>query len=132
MAVQGVMNARVGALLGRPIYAALVSFAVGMVGLVILASATGDGLPPVARLRQLPPPFWTAGLLGAAYVASVIFLVPRIGSAGLIAASVAGQLAMALVLDHYGLIGLAERPVDFGRILGVVFLGVGVWLLQRK
>jgi transporter family-2 protein len=132
LAVQGVLNARVGAMLGRPIYAAIVSFAVGSVALVALTFAMGDGLPPLARLRQLPPPFWTAGLLGAFYVASVILLVPRIGSATLIAASVAGQLGMAVILDHYGLLGLSMRPVDGWRVLGLAFLGAGVWLLERR
>jgi transporter family-2 protein len=132
LAVQGVLNARVGGLLGRPIHAALVSLAVGMVSLLILAGAMGDGLPPIARLRQLPAPYWTAGALGAVYVASVILLVPKIGSATLIAASVAGQFVMALLLDHYGWLGLASRPIDGRRLLGVACLGLGVWLLQKK
>lgn len=132
LAVQGVLNARVGAFLGRPIHAAILSFVVGLVALVLFATASGDGLPPAARLRALPPPFWTAGLLGAVYVASVILLVPRIGSATLIAASVAGQLAMALALDHFGAIGLATRPLDAWRVFGVLLLGAGVFFIQKK
>ena len=129
LAVQGVLSARVGALLGRPIHAALLSFAVG---LLAFAMAMGDGLPSTVRLRQLPPAYWTAGALGAIYVASVILLVPKVGSATFIAASVAGQLVMALLLDHYGGLGLAPRPIDVYRLAGVLCLGVGVWLLQKK
>ena len=119
-------------MLGRPLHAALLSFAVGIVALLCIAFAIGDGIPSVARLRQLPPPFWMAGVLGAVYVASVVLLVPRLGSATLIAASVAGQLVMALALDHFGWIGLAQRPIDVWRVVGVGFLGMGVWLLQRR
>ena len=43
----------------------------------------------------------------------------------------AGQLAMALVVDHFGWMGLPEHPITVTRLAGVALLGAGVWLITR-
>lgn len=47
------------------------------------------------------------------------------------AATIAGQLALSVVVDHFGLLGLAKQPVTLARILGVVLLGLGTYLVVR-
>jgi len=32
------------------------------------------------------------------------------------------------VLDHFGLLGAIQRPVDFTRVLGLAVVLLGVWL----
>ena len=50
---------------------------------------------------------------------------------GLLAAVIlVGQMAAAVVADHYGLFGLAQHQITPLRILGVVFLLVGVALIR--
>jgi len=57
--------------------------------------------------------------------------VPRIGAATLLGVSVAGQMLVSLLLDHYGLIGYPVHPVSAWRIVGAALLLAGVWLIQR-
>ena len=45
---------------------------------------------------------WCGGLLGAFYVGATIVLSPRLGAATLFGVIVAGQMATAVVLDHFG------------------------------
>jgi transporter family-2 protein len=45
--------------------------------------------------------------------------------------SMIGQLMTRLVIDHFGLLDAAVRPIDLSRILGVVILFVGVYLIVR-
>jgi transporter family-2 protein len=75
---------------------------------------------------------WTGGLLGALYIAASVVLAPRLGAAVLVASIVAGQLAAALVLDHFGLIGFAQKSVTPVRACGAVLLFIGVYLIQRR
>ena len=45
--------------------------------------------------------------------------------------ALAGQLATALVIDHFGWLGLPVNPITWGRVAGVALLGIGVWLISR-
>jgi transporter family-2 protein len=88
--------------------------------------------PPGAdRLARAPWWGWTGGLLGAFFVTVVVLLAPRLGVATTLALAVAGQMAMALVIDQAGWFGVATRSIDLGRAAGAVLLVAGVVLLRR-
>jgi transporter family-2 protein len=53
-----------------------------------------------------------------------------LGAALMLAASIVGQLAAALVIDHYGLFGGSVIPISATRVLGVVLLAGGVILIR--
>ena len=130
MPIQAGVNAKLKGVLGDPILAALVSFAVGTVGLAVFSLILR--LPwPAGAFSQGPFWIWLGGLLGAFFVAATIFLAIKIGAASMIAWLIAGQLLMALLLDHYGLIGYAQRSITPERIMGAVLLVAGAVLIRR-
>jgi transporter family-2 protein len=98
-----------------------------LAGLPLLL-AGGGGL---ARWREVPWYGLSAGGLGVVLVCSVSYIVPRIGIATAVALLVAAQLGVGMALDHYGLLGLAPRPLAVGRMAGMVLLLAGVWLVLR-
>ena len=71
------------------------------------------------------------GLLGGAFVASTILLVPRLGAAAMIAGVVAGQMICALLLDHWGLVGYPQQDITLWRGVGAALLIAGTVLIQR-
>ena len=44
----------------------------------------------------------------------------------------AGQMAMALVLDHFGWAGYREAPISPGKVAGLLLVVAGIWLIQRS
>ena len=116
---------------GRPEWAALVNFVVGLVALCGWLAATRAAWPTGAAVARAPWWAWTGGLLGAFYVTAVVLLTPRLGVATTLALGVAGQMAAALVMDHFGLLGLSVRPVTPGRVAGAALLVAGVVLIRR-
>jgi transporter family-2 protein len=81
--------------------------------------------------RSLPWYMLTAGFVGVALFLSVSHTVPRIGAAGAITLVIVGQLLTGLILDHFGLIGLATRAIDAGRAAGLLLVILGGYLLVR-
>jgi bacterial/archaeal transporter family-2 protein len=73
---------------------------------------------------------WLGGIIGVVYVIATMMLAPRLGAASFIAAIVAGQMIMALLIDHYGLIGFPRHTIDISRLLGAVFVIGGVVAMQ--
>jgi transporter family-2 protein len=71
------------------------------------------------------------GVLGALYVLSAIVVTPRLGASALVAVTVAGQLIAALVMDHYGWLGLPAQPLGVERVMGAMLLMGGVLLMTR-
>jgi bacterial/archaeal transporter family-2 protein len=130
VAMQAPVNSGLGKSIGTW-QAAFVSFAIGTVALSIIASLSSDGLGQVTEVRHVSLVYLTGGLLGAAYVTSILVAVRALGAGGVVAASIAGQLAVSVVVDHFGLIGVARQPVTVTRVVGVILLALGTYLVVR-
>jgi transporter family-2 protein len=122
-----VMLARAG---GSPVLAALISFAVGTAALLVAWLASGNR-PGTAPFGTLPWYAWLGGVYGAIYVAIAAYAAPRIGLASLITVGIAGQIVMALWLDHIGALGLPREPISLVRVGGALLVVAGVVLVRR-
>jgi transporter family-2 protein len=81
--------------------------------------------------RSLPWYMLSAGFVGVALFLSVAHTVPRIGAAAAITLVIVGQLLTGMILDHFGVFGLAVRTVDAGRAAGLLLVILGGYLLVR-
>lgn len=131
IAIQAPTNAMLAKAGGSPVLAALISFAVGTVALLIAWIGSGNR-PGTSAFAGLPWYAWIGGLYGAMFVAVAAYAAPRIGLASLITIGIAGQIAMALWLDHLGALGLPREPVNLGRLLGAALVIGGVVLVRRS
>lgn len=128
VAFQPSVNARLAQKVGL-VESAWISFAVGTVFLLLMVLSFGQG-----SLRAITRVSWwelTGGLMGAFYVFTVIFFVPRLGTGAAMAVTIAGQMITALLLDHFQLFGFRGIPVDIFRVLGAGLILVGTWLMIR-
>ncbi|MBJ7347475.1 MAG: DMT family transporter [Thermoleophilaceae bacterium] len=127
VAIQGPINGRLGQSIGS-FPAAAVSFITGTIILVTLALMFGGGFGKIAS--QSPPwHYFLGGLLGAAYVTTVLITVKTLGASGIAAATVTGQLTTAVVIDRAGAFGLHKTPITPARILGIALLAAGTYLI---
>ena len=89
---------------------------------------------PVAAFNAaLKAPWWawSGGACGAVYVVAVIMLLPRLGTAAVLALFVTGQMLASLAIDHIGAFGAPRHPLDTTRIVGALMLVLGVILVRR-
>lgn len=131
LAVQAPTNAILGKTSGSPIVAAFISFVIGTLALGAAVGATSGRLF-APSLRQVPWYAWLGGFYGAFFVAVAAFGAPRVGIGVLLTAAIAGQLAAALALDHFGLLELARHPVTMARAAGLLLVLVGAALVRRS
>ncbi len=125
------MNVTLRGVLLSPTVAALISFLVGSLALLLYVLLTGAPWPARAQLGAVPLWAWFGGVLGAFYVASSIIVGPRLGAAALLALIVLGQLLASLVFDHFGWLGFAQHPLTLTRLFGAMLLFGGVLLIVR-
>jgi transporter family-2 protein len=87
-----------------------------------------------SRLREWRSvPWYTlgAGAFGLIVIASMSYMIPRIGIAGALITLLAGQLIVGSLLDHFGWLGVTQRLLDLPRIIGLIVVMAGVWLTVK-
>jgi transporter family-2 protein len=87
--------------------------------------------PALGLIRETQWWNWIGGPLGALIVLAGATLTRELGAARFIALVVGGQLLCSLLLDHFALMGLEQRVITPGRVLGAILVVVGVVLIKE-
>lgn len=110
--------------------ASLISFSVGTLAIFIVTLCLRE-LPSVTALKGLNAWQWSTGMMGAFYICTAVLVAPKIGASLFMALILAGQLTMAITLDHFGWAGYKQTPISLEKIAGVLLIFVGVILIRR-
>ena len=89
------------------------------------------GAPKASLIAQESAWLWIGGAFGATYVLITVLAPPKLSVATVTALVIAGQMLVAVLLDHFALLGLDRRPLNAGRIVAVVLFGIAAELLRR-
>jgi transporter family-2 protein len=129
--MQAPINSRLGRAVGS-VQAATFSFLVGTAALLILTAFVRGGYGNLGHVGRAPWWALVGGLLGAVFVTVAIVTVRTLGASGLTAAVITGQLTISVVIDRFGLLGIAKQQVGATRVIGLLLLAAGVVLVVRK
>lgn len=129
--VQQVLNTNLRTALNSAAWSGFVSYAVGLACMALLIVALRDPLPSASVAARIPWWGWSGGVFGALFIGLAIVLVPQLGAAAFIALLVAGQMLASVAFDHFGWMGLPQRPLDGPRLVGIALLVGGVILIRR-
>jgi len=131
LSVQGSINTQLSSFLKHPLQASLTNFLVGTVVLILLNIALRTSTPTISEMKAIPWYLFLGGAIGAMFVTSVVLLIPQIGVTTMLAASIAGQLIIAAIIDHYGFFGISVHAISLSRVVGIVLLILGIILIQK-
>lgn len=127
---QAASNGAVGKALGHPLWGALVSLSVSALVLLPLIGFLNVPAPRIGAALQAPWWIWIGGVFGAIYVVSAVAFAPKLGAGGFLVLVVASQMIAAVVVDHFGLMGLTSRPINLARFTGVALIVAGALFIQ--
>lgn len=124
------LSGAMGRTLGSPWTASVI--VVGGAFLMVLAYALLNGGLRVApgSLGQITPLQIVSGFAMAFYVCSITYLAPRFGVGNAVMLVVAAQIASSATIDHFGLFGAPQKPIDLLRAAGLAIMVVGVVIAQ--
>ncbi|HOM15409.1 MAG TPA: DMT family transporter [Rubrivivax sp.] len=128
--MQSAINAQMASLLGHPLYGAVANTGVATLCLLLLILAMRTPAPELRDAASAPWYLWLGGLIGAGFVFGALYVAPRIGAAAFAAATIFGSAIASLAIDHFGLLGFAQRPVSLLRLAGAGCLLLGIVLLR--
>ena len=131
--IQTTFSSRIGAQIGPVLTGLYINLLGGLVaGIILLGVVVTRGWGAVAIPRETGIYLTVAGSLGLLIVMGVSLAFGRIGVTAGTAAVILGQIVVGVVVDTLGLAGAAPVPLEGRRILGLLVLGVAVFLLLPK
>ena len=130
-AMQPPMNSLLSAELASAVHAAFFSFLSATAVLFVIVLLSGDR-------RQLPQIFstdrpwwsWLGGIIGGTFVTGFAFFAAKVGIGLLLVTSICGMLTCSLLIDKYGLLGAARKPVGAVQYIGLLCVMAGIAVLR--
>jgi transporter family-2 protein len=128
------INGELRSKIGNPVLASLISFGVGTLGLAIIFFSTtlnsSSASPTATHIKNTSWWMFAGGLLGAFYIFTTIFASPKIGFANMFSLVICGQIILSVIFDHLGLLSNQIHLLTPIRLLGVILLILGVYIIQ--
>jgi transporter family-2 protein len=129
--IQAGLNARLGKSLDSPVFASMFSFIVGALAVAIYLPFTRETIS-WSGLRSASLYSWIGGgLTGAFFITATMLALPKIGMALTFSLVVAGQMIIAVFLDHFGILVAQQHPVNIWRLLGILIIIIGVIIVRK-
>ena len=123
--------AQLSAIVGNPIQATTVAFFVATMALLLFCTGMGKTqLVGKAFSRGYPWWMWTGGLCGAIIVLGNAWLVAHVGVGVFLMALLVGQLALSMLMEHYGWLGAPRKPITWAKIIGILLMLAGIALIR--
>jgi bacterial/archaeal transporter family-2 protein len=124
------MNNALKKALVNPWLSSLVSFVPIVAFLGVLFLCLPRPLPTAEAFNQMP--WWAplGGLVGAFAVVAGLLFVGKVGAGPFAGLTITANILMSLVVDKYGLFGMAAHDLSMGRMAGAALMVGGIALIS--
>ncbi len=124
-------NAELNKQLSAPMWAGIIVYATGLMGLFAMQLFVRQAFPATEKMLTVSPWAWTGGLISIASTMAGLTLAQKMGSGTFTGISVTAGLVSSVVLDQMGAIGFRQHTASPMRVAGCVLMIGGVWLVSR-
>lgn len=132
LAIQIAVNGQLGKVLHSSSHAALVSFFVGTITLIMIVGLKDRSYTNIKEPFKQSAPWWIwiGGILGGSYVLINVFLVNQIGNGQTVVLALFGQITGSLLVQQFGLFNSIKNRIQPLQIIGLMVMIAGVFLIR--
>lgn len=129
--LQGGLNAQLGVLLKSPLLATSAALTFSACFTIIAVLFTVKQLPSAQELRAIPNYLWFTGALFSFIAVSLFYyLIPKLGISTAVSFGLFGQIIFSMIMAHYGWFGLPLEPIELKKMIGVIAMITGLFLIK--
>lgn len=121
------MNSSVSKYLGSVFAANITFFFVALITSVVLFLMFGE-FNTIGRLKDVPVYLYATGIISAVIVLGTTFLIPHFGARKLFILIISGQIIMAIIVSHFGILESPKDQVTIKRLIGALMVIVGAYV----
>lgn len=127
LCLQPIFSSNMGKYTGI-VEAAFISITItfALILMIFLIFGKGD----ISRVSEAPKYYLFAGVFGTIIVTGSIFIVQILGPAVALSVSVAAQIILSVLLEHFGVFGVEKIPISTTRVLGILLMIAGVIFIK--
>jgi transporter family-2 protein len=118
------MNSSVAKYLGSTITANVTFFFVALFTSVFIFLLSGQ-FSAMNHIKDVPLYLYLTGFVSAFVVLGTTFLIPHIGARKFFILLIAGQILMAIIVSHFGLLESPKDPVNMKKMIGAILVLTG-------
>jgi transporter family-2 protein len=130
ISLQPPMNGMLARAVGSAYGAATISIGIAFISILLLIFFMGPGEISRRTLGTVPWWIYLSGTIGAVFVAAGAAISPVTGTLVFFVCIVAGQLIGSILMDHFGAFGLEVRTISPTRVLGLLLVLSGAFLVS--
>ena len=121
------MNSSVSRYLGSPIAASALFYIVALATTLAIFAYSGE-YHSFQKLKNVPKFLYLAGFISAFMIIGTTIIIPRIGARKFFILLVSGQILMAVLVSHLGILESPKDPVTIKKIIGAALVVTGAAL----
>jgi len=129
--VQTSANAQLSKVVGGLYPATLIVFAVALTLIIAVLLVSRSSFPNYSQISSVPLYGWLGGIIAVIYILALTFLAPKLGIGIVTVLVVSGQCISITIIEHFGLFGFQVKPINLFRIVGILSLVLGVYLIRK-
>ena len=118
------MNSSVAKHLGSAITANAIFFFFALFTAILLFLISGQ-FTTIPHLKEVPSILYITGVISAFVVLGSTILIPHIGARKFFILLIAGQVLMAIVVSHFGLLESPKDPINTRKMIGAIMVLAG-------
>ncbi|WP_086934350.1 DMT family transporter [Agarilytica rhodophyticola] len=131
IAIQAAINSQLGVLLKSSMLGTSIAFLVSCIFTVLAMVISIKQYPQMSDIKSVPLYLWfSGGALSAFGVGMFYYLIPKMGVGSMMSYALSGQIMIAVIVSHFGWLGLPMKQIDGLKVFGVISLITGVILLN--
>jgi transporter family-2 protein len=121
------MNSSASRYLGSSMAASAAFFVVATITSILIMAFGGES-HCLGRLKTVPVYLHMAGVISAFFIVGTTFLIPKVGARPFFILLVSGQILMAMVVSHFGILESPQDPVTVKKMLAATLVIAGAVL----
>jgi bacterial/archaeal transporter family-2 protein len=119
IALQAVMNAKLGVLLKDSLLATLIAFLAALTVTTLFWLYWNKSTPNFSEFKQIPWYLWFSGGLSALGVGLFYFLIPKMGAGSMMTYVLGAQIVFAMIISHFGWLEMPKSPINLSKLFGL-------------
>lgn len=128
---QSTTNAELKTQLTQPLWATVWVYASGLAGVLLVQAFVRQPLPSGSQAGGAPWWAWFGGIISIVATFAGLMLAQKLGAGVFTGISITASIAVSVVLDHFGLLGLKQHSASPLRIAGGALMILGVWMVSK-
>lgn len=129
--IMAALNSRLGTMLHSTSLATTILFVLAAVVSLIYLFLSGS-VPKNSVQESIPIFYYSGGLFVIFYILSITWVAPKFGVGNAVSLVLLGQLISMAVIDHFSLFGVIRCSLSIERLIGLIFMIIGVFMTVRR